>query len=444
MLRRNFLSAATALGGCGLFGQTALAQVMTPAGFGTPAGTVPFGPEVFKARRARVMQALGTGVAVIYGATELVPANALELATQQEDNFAWLTGIVDEPGAVLVLAPEERTVREYLFLPSREPEAERWNIERLPLGAEIERRTGFDRVARVSSMAGTVTTLAERRKKLRFLGPVVPASAPVPPVLELYSKIAQRVLKTETVDDTALLPSLRVVKEPRELALMRKAMDATRAGHLAAMRAAKPGMSERELKAIVENAFRTAGGTGLAYESIVGAGRNAASLHYTGGDGQIRAGSLILIDAAASIGGYACDVTRTFPVDGKFTKAQRAVYDVVLAAQEAAVSRLKAGAYLEDLTEAAKVVIRKAGHIDDFYHGLGHFVGMDVHDAGDTSLPLQAGAVITMEPGIYVQSENFGIRLEDQYLITATGAERMSTGIPRTPDEIEAFMAKRG
>ncbi len=193
---------------------------------------------------------------------------------------------------------------------------------------------------------------------------------------------------------------------------------------------------------MVESAFRAAGGDALSYESIVGAGRNAASLHYTGGEGPIRPGALILIDACASVGGYASDVTRTFPVDGRFTPEQRKDYELVLAAQEAAVAKLRAGAYYEDLSEAAKDVFRRAGRIDDFYHGLGHFVGLRVHDAGDYSKPLPAGAVITIEPGLYVQSANYGIRIEDQYLITATGSERMSSGIPRTVAEIESFMAQ--
>jgi Xaa-Pro aminopeptidase len=259
----------------------------------------------------------------------------------------------------------------------------------------------------------------------------------------LYGKVSQRVPGARTVDETALLPSMRIVKEPRELALMRKAVDATRAGHLAAMRAVRPGMTERALKEIMEAAFRAAGGKGLAYHSIVASGRNAASLHYRGGNGVIAAGDLILIDAAASVGGYACDVTRTFPADGRFTAEQRTTYEVVLAAQEAAAGKLRAGAYYEDVDAAARDVIRKAGHADDFYHGVGHLVGTEVHDAGDTSKPLPAGAVITVEPGIYVQAQNYGIRIEDQYLIGASGAERMSVGIPRTVAEIEAYMAGR-
>ncbi|MBX3566073.1 MAG: aminopeptidase P family protein [Sphingomonas sp.] len=438
MQRRTVLGAALAgVAGAG----TAFAQDLRPSATGTPAGTVPFAPEVFRERRQRVMDAMKTGIAVLYGADEINPGQSEEEASQQIANFAWLTGIVDEPGAILVLAPAERTVREWLLLPSRNQEAERWDIERMPLGDEIERRTGFQKVIRTSGLGGLVTGLAQRNKELRFLGPIVGPTSAVPAVLDLYGKVSQRVPGARTVDDTALLPSMRIVKEPRELALMRKAVDATRAGHLAAMRAVRPGMTERALKEIMEDAFRKAGGTGLAYESIVAAGRNAASLHYRGGNGVIEPGSLVLIDAAASVGGYACDVTRTFPADGRFTATQRETYETVLAAQDAAVKALRAGAYYEDVDAAARAVIRKAGHADDFYHGVGHLVGTEVHDAGDTSKPLPAGAVITVEPGIYVQAQNYGIRIEDQYLITATGNERMSVGIPRTIAEIEGHMA---
>jgi Xaa-Pro aminopeptidase len=433
-------SAAAALGGLAV---AAGAQVLPPAGYATPAGTSPFTPDVYRARRAKLMEQLKTGVAVIYGANAVDSSAPVSPPFFQNGDFAWLTGIVDEPGAILVLAPTERTVKEWLLLPSRDIENERWNQERVPLGSLIEQRTGVQRVMRTSALGGLVAALASRSKELRFLGPIASANAPVPPALELYGKVAQRVPGCALRDDTGVLPRLRCVKEPRELVLMRKAMDATRAGHLAAMRQARPGMPENELRFIVESAFRAAGGTGLAYDSIVGSGRNAASLHYATATGTVHGGELILLDAGASVGGYACDVTRTFPASGRFTPEQKVLYDLVLEAQAAAVSKLKAGAYLEDLSEAAKAVFRKAGRIDEFTHGLGHYVGLDVHDPGDTTLPIPAGSVITMEPGLYLQSANYGIRIEDLYLVTETGAERLSVGVPRTTDEIEAFMAVR-
>jgi Xaa-Pro aminopeptidase len=435
--RRQFMAGAAALA----LAPAADAQLLPGPGFGTPLGTSPFPPEVYRARRAQVMAQLKTGLAVIFGAVPPETAdNTLSAPFMQNGDFAWLTGIRDEPGAVLVLAPGEAVVKEWLLLPSRNVEAERWAAERLPLGSLIEQRTGVQRVLRTSALGGLVTRLAAHAKDLHFLGPIVPADAPVPDVLELYGKIAARVPGTSIRDAAGMLTALRSVKEPRELEWMRKSMVATRAGHMAAMQAVKPGMTERQLRRVLEEGFAAAGGTGLAYNSIVAAGRNAASLHYIAESGPIRDGDLVLIDAAASVDGYACDVTRTFPANGRFTPAQRADYELVLAAQAAAEAVLKAGVSYDAFDEAARQVFRRADRIDDFTHGLGHYVGLDVHDPFDRSKPIPAGAVITIEPGLYVQSDNQGIRIEDQYLVTASGFERMSAGVPRSIAEIEAAM----
>jgi Xaa-Pro aminopeptidase len=439
MERRQFLAGAAAMSL--LPAADAAAQILPGPGFGTPLGTRPFAPEVYRARRARLMAELKTGLAVIHGATAFgAPDNTIAAPFTQNGDFAWLTGISDEPGAVLVLAPGEAVVKEFLFLPSRDVETERWEVERLPLGSLIEQRTGVQRVQRTARLGGVVTQLAPRAKELHFLGPVVSADAPVPAALELYSKVMARVPGTSIRDQSGLLTQMRSVKEPRELEWLNKAMVATRAGHLAAMKAVKPGMTERQLRRVLEEGFANAGGTGLAYNSIVAAGRNAASLHYVAETGPIRDGDLVLIDAAAAVDGYACDVTRTFPANGRFTATQRADYELVLAAQAAAEATLKAGVSYDVFEDAAKQVFRRAGRIDDFIHGLGHYVGLDVHDPFDRSKPIPAGAVITIEPGLYTQSANQGIRIEDQYLVTATGSERMSAGIPRSIAEIEAAM----
>jgi Xaa-Pro aminopeptidase len=289
-----------------------------------------------------------------------------------------------------------------------------------------------------------VTDLAGRHKELHFIGPVVGPDAPVPKVLDLYGKVQQRVPGVKTTDSSKLLAAIRIIKEPRELEMIQRATAATARGHLAGMRAVRPGWTEGQLKDVIEAGFKAGGGDGLAYSSIVGAGRNAFSLHYTGNRGPVRSGDLILVDAGASVGGYATDVTRTYPADGRFTAKQRVDYELVLEAQSAAASKLRAGVYYEDLQEAARDVFRRAGRIDQFTHGLGHHVGLHVHDAADYSQPIPAGAVMTIEPGLYVQDENYGIRIEDMYLVTATGAERMSAGIPHSAAEIEGAMAGRG
>lgn len=434
--RRKLITGAALLAAGG-----ASAQIFPPDGHATPIRTSPFAPEIFQERRQKLMQSLKDGIAVIYGADEHGGGN-VSAPFQQDENFAWLTGIVDEPGAILVLDPAERRFREFLFLSPRDPETERWHIERLPLGAEMSRRTGFDRVHRSITLDSVLTGLTSDHRALHFLGPLVGPSAPAPRELELYGKIQARVPGAHIVDDSALMQSLRQVKEPREIEQTRLAMKATMRGHLAAMRDVRPGWSEQRLKGLIESEFLAGGGEALAYDSIVGSGRNAASLHYRGGQAIIADGDLVLIDAAAAIGGYTTDVTRTFPANGKFTAEQRSVYETVLAAQSAVVAQLKPGAYFDDLNEIAREVIRRAGHIDDFYHGIGHWVGLNVHDVGDYKKPIPAGAIVTVEPGIYVQSANFGIRIEDDYLVTPSGNECLSDAVPRSADAIEAFMAR--
>jgi len=236
---------------------------------------------------------------------------------------------------------------------------------------------------------------------------------------------------------------MRASKEPREIALIRKAIAATEAGLLAAMKQVRVGMTERELKAIIENAFRANGGDGLGFNSITATGRASAVLHYSGNDGVIRDGDLVLCDVGAQVGGYSADITRTFPANGRFTAEQRQVYDTVLAAQEAAAKKLRSGVPYSAAQDAADAVIDSAGQGDAFWHGLGHFVGLDVHDVGDIRAPLPENAVVTLEPGIYLPERGFGVRIEDDFVVTKSGAEHMSTGTPRRTEEIEALMSAR-
>lgn len=404
--------------------------------FGSPAGTSPFPPEVYRERRQRLMAEMKDGVGIVYAAASV---DLSAPVAGQDSDFSYLTGIQDEAGAALVLAPTERTHREFLFLASRDPEAERYEGIRLPLNQSLRERTGFERLGRTNRLGRTVVDLASRSGQLHYFGPLADPEAPVPRALDLYGKVAARVPGTRIVNSHALLRRMRMAKEPRELELIRRAIAATERGLRAGIRAARPGMREFELRSIIESEFRAAGARGLAFPSIVATGPNSAVLHYTGSDAEIRAGDLILCDVGAAAGGYAADITRTFPVDGGFTAEQRRVYDTVLAAQEKALSTLRAGAVYEDVQESAREVIRSAGHIDDFWHGLGHFVGLDVHDSGDYSAPLPAGAVITVEPGIYLPDRGFGIRIEDDYLVTERGHEHLSKGVPRRAEDIEAL-----
>ena len=277
---------------------------------------------------------------------------------------------------------------------------------------------------------------------MRYLGALVSPDAAVPRELDLYSKVSARVPGTSTINNAGLIREMREAKEPRELELMRKAIAATEVGMRAAMQAARPGMTELQLRVIIEDGFRRAGTNRLAFPSIVGVARNSTVLHYQDGDQVIRPGDLILCDIGAEVDYYASDVTRTFPVNGRFTPEQRGIYETVLAAQDAGASKLRAGVVYDEAQVAANEVMDRAGHRDDFWHGLGHFVGLDVHDVGDYAKPLPANAVVTIEPGIYLPDREIGVRIEDDYLITATGTENMSRSIPRTVAEIEAAMAR--
>jgi Xaa-Pro aminopeptidase len=438
--RRVFLASAAA---SGLVSSRGLAQASSPRRYGYPAGTRPFAPDVYRDRRRRLMERMKSGVAVVYGPAAVDRGATGAPIDRAGSDFAYLTGIVDEGGGALLLAPGERTYREFLFLPNVDPESDRWEGTRLLLGGELRRRTGFEKVSRIGGLGPTLAQTAARSGEMRYIGPLASPDAAVPRELELYGRVAARVPGTRIVNNHGLVHAMRLVKEPRELELMRKAIAATGRGMLAAMRAARPGMKEFELKAIIENEFRAAGARGLAFPSIVGVARNSAVLHYMGGDNEIRSGDLILADIGAEYDHYAADITRTFPVDGRFTPEQRGVYDTVLAAQSAAAAKLRAGAVYEALSRAATDVIEAAGHRDDFWHGLGHFVGLDVHDVGDYAQPLPAGAVLTIEPGIYLPHRDFGVRIEDEYLVTASGNEHLSRAVPRTVAEIEAAMAAR-
>jgi Xaa-Pro aminopeptidase len=437
--RRCFMTAAGAA--TALASTPGFAQVADDRLYGYPGIVRPFTTDVYRERRARLMAQMKDGVAVVYGPREINLGSNTAPIDGAASDFFYLTGIRDVAGAAILLAPGER-YREVLFLPNRNPDTDRYEGVSLPIGGEVRRRTGFERVTRIGGLGPALIEIAARAGKMRYLGPLVSPDAAVPRELELYGKVAARAPGTSTVNNSGLIRAMRTAKEPREIELIRKAIAATAVGMRAAMQAARPGMTEEQLRIVIEDGFRRAGTNRLAFPTIVGVARNSTVLHYQDGNNVIRAGDLILCDIGAEVDYYAADVTRTFPVDGRFTPEQRGIYETVLAAQEAAASRLRAGAVYDDAQVAANQVMDRAGHRDDFWHGLGHFVGLDVHDVGDYAKPLPAGAVVTIEPGIYLPERQIGVRIEDDFLITATGAENMSRAIPRTVAEVEAAMRR--
>jgi Xaa-Pro aminopeptidase len=247
-----------------------------------------------------------------------------------------------------------------------------------------------------------------------------------------------------------LVDSMRLVKDADEIARMRKAIDISAAGQVAAMQAVRPGVWEYEIEAALEAAFRRNGADRLGYPSIVGSGPNSTTLHYDVNRRQTRDGDLVVVDAGAEWGQYTADVTRTFPVNGKFTPRQKGIYDLVLATQQAAFDSTRPGATVAQLNRIAREYMRAhsgtlcGGQSCDAYfiHGLGHWLGMDVHDVGDYGTPLRPGMVLTLEPGIYLPAESLGVRIEDDVLVTATGAEWLSARAPKTTTDVERLMKR--
>lgn len=389
---------------------------------------------VYQARRQKLQDALGGCVALL--AAEGETAGVTE-DYRQDSDFLWLTGL-NESGAWLLLAPRAKYDRTTLFLRPRDPERERWTGPREPLSPALKARYGVDKIQR-----GTPDRAA--------LGAALGAEcvAIVAPASELKDERRDVVLSHQLAKAYGLkleykrdlLARLREAHGSEELALMERAIAITRAGHEAAARGTVGGVSERDVQTQIEYAFFSQGATGLSYSSIVGSGSNGAVLHWDQNSRMLKDGDLVVVDAAAEYGRYASDITRTYPVSGKFTEEQAKVYRAVYQAQEDVFAAIKPGASMADLQKAAEASLDRAGYLEAFIHGFGHFVGLDVHDAGRYDLPLPVGAVFTVEPGVYLPERGFGVRIEDEVLVTEGGYRLLSKDIPRKLEEVEAWVA---
>ena len=397
--------------------------------------------DVFMARRQALMASLDGRVAVLYGA-ESHGGGVVEELFVQESNFYYLTGI-SEPGAALILAPGEKRYKEILYLQPRDPDDENWNGRRAPLGDALEKATGFPEVRRIGRLGGDLTDMLQRSRKAAFLGPIVSATAPVPPALDVLQQAQSRVPGTNLENMADLVPEMRRVKTDYEIERIQKAVDITGKGLVAAMQAVRPGLQEFQLQSIVDHTYEMEGAQFLGFSTILAWGPNATVLHYTKNDEVIADSGLVLIDTGAAWEHYSADVTRTIPVSGKFSDREKELYELVLKASDAAIKKVQVGAYNhDDVHLTAKAILDEAGYGEYFIHGTGHFVGLDVHDAGNYDLPYKPGVVVTVEPGIYIPEEGIGIRIEDVVLVTKDGPVVLSRNIPRTVAEIEATMAK--
>jgi Xaa-Pro aminopeptidase len=391
-------------------------------------------PAVYRDRRERVMRELDGCVAVLGARGEM---SGVTEDYRQDGNFLWLTGL-NEGEAWVLLAPRAKYDRTVLFLRPRDPERERWTGPRDPLSPALLERYGVDRVLRGRPDRSAVAA-AMGTDCVAVIAPVDDVKDERPDAL--LSRQVAGALGLKLVYKRDLLARLRATHEPAEVALMEKAIDITRAGHEAAARATVAGVTERDVQTKIEYAFFSNGATGLSYSSIVGSGPNGAVLHWDHNDRPLRSGDLVVIDAAADYGRYASDITRTYPVSGKFTDEQARVYRAVYQAQEDIFAAIKPGVSMADLQKVAEASLKRAGYLEAFIHGFGHFVGLDVHDAGRYDLPLPVGAIFTVEPGVYLPDRGFGVRIEDEVMVTETGYRHLSSKIPRKLEDVEAWVA---
>ena len=421
-------------------------------------------------RRARLAATLGDGIAIVATAPE-VPRNRDSHYPYRHDSyFYWLTGF-KEPEAVVVIVGGD-TPQSILFCRDKDESREIWDGFRYgPDAARVE--FGFDAAYSINELDARLPELMGNRERLAYaVGENAAWDARVIGWLNaVRAQSRQGVLAPgEIVDVRHALDEMRLIKDAHELALMRRAADISTGAHRMAMRVARPGVHEYEIEAELLSAFRRGGAEAPAYNSIVASGANACVLHYVFNNRPLADGDLLLIDAGAEFGSYAADITRTFPVNGRFTAAQKDAYEVVLAAQEAAIAEVRPDRHWNAPHEAAVRVLTRGmvdlglleGSVDGliesnaysrFYmHRTGHWLGLDVHDAGEYKIDgvwraLRPGMTLTVEPGLYIRPaddvpaafHNIGIRIEDDVVVTDSGAEVL-TSPPRSVAEIEAWM----
>src|SRR5258705_5807013 len=413
-------------------------------------------------------------VAIIPSAREATRSNDTQYRFRQDSDFFYLTGF-EEPDSIAVIRPSHET-KYTLFVRPRDPEREIWDGRRAGVeGAKSE--FGANESFPTSEFDGKLQDILDGAEKLYYrLGVNSDLDDTIiRQIARMRSLNRKPIHPPETIIDPAtIVHEMRVLKSAEEIELMQRAADIAAEAHVEAMKAVRPGMQEYQVEALIEQIFRQKGASAPAYTSIVGAGANATVLHYINNDGELHDGELLLVDAGAEYKGYASDITRTFPINGRFTKAQREIYDLVLETQMSCVEMVRPGVThdelkthsVEMLTEGMvklgllkgepEELIKEEKYKQIYMHGLGHLLGIDVHDVGiyyydKQSRALEPGVVMTVEPGIYVAPDTKGIpeqylgisvRIEDDVLCTANGPQVLTTGVPKNADAIEALMAK--
>ncbi|HZQ69237.1 MAG TPA: aminopeptidase P N-terminal domain-containing protein [Terriglobales bacterium] len=420
---------------------------------------------VYHSRRQNLASKLDGGVALIFASVEAEGPNDL-YGFRQDDNFYYLTGQTEPGGVVLIAAATEakasataRPYTEILYLPAHNLAQERWTGPKLgPENPDAAKLTGFDRIEVLDNLRADLSRMLAQARSAIYTD--VPAPGEVSnssTSIEWLKRANAFPLGVSLQDIRPLLASLRTYKDSGEIGLILKASDASAAAHLAALHSVKPGMTEREISALLQYEWGKRGCERPAYSPIVGSGFNSTVLHYSEDSGAIRSGDLVVIDAAGEYSMYASDITRTMPASGKFTARQREIYDVVLGAQQAAIKAFQSGKSnlrrggANSLYQVALDYINSHGKDlhgqplgQYFIHGLSHYVGLNVHDAGNYEVPVGPGMVFTIEPGIYIPEEKLGVRIEDIFYVDGDGKLiNLTASLPHTADEVEQAMAGR-
>jgi Xaa-Pro aminopeptidase len=411
----------------------------------------------YRARRQALTAKTKGAMVLLFAPPEAEGPNDL-YGYRPDDNFFYLSGW-SEPGAGLLITggSPDRPYTEILFLPGHNPAQERWTGPKLgPENPNATMTTGFDRVEEIDNLRSELVRLLPARSAAVYTDVAAEEkSSHSQAAIDWLRRANAFPVSVSFHDVRPLLASLRTYKDAGELDRIRKATDASMAGHVAAMRALKPGITERELSALLQYEWGKRGCARPSYAPIVGAGFNSTVLHYSDDSGVAQAGDVVVIDAAGEYSMYASDITRTLPVNGKFTARQREIYDIVLGAQQAAINAFQSGKshlashHADSLYEVALNYINSHGKDlhgqplgQYFIHGLGHYVGLNVHDEGDYEAPVAPGMVFTIEPGIYIPEEKLGVRIEDIFYVEKDGRLiNLTSTLPHTADEVEHAMS---
>ncbi len=425
--------------------------------------------------RKAFIEKMGSGGVAIFASAPTAKWNHdTEYLYRPDPNFYYLTGF-EEPESICVIAPDHPKYQYILFVRPKDKQAEIWNGKRVGV-KDAQKRYGADKAYPIGKFSEKIGKYLQGAERLYYtLGSNEDVDTEI---LSLFTQSVRSRIRSgkgfdTLVDPSPILSELRLIKNETELQYLQMATEITVAGHVAAMKAVRPGMYEYDLEALVESTFRMNGAGGAAFPTIVASGSNATILHYTTNDRQIEDETLVLIDAGAEYSRYCGDVTRTFPANGTFTEAQREIYQLVLDAHYAIIDGIRPGVSIDEphqksielLTESmlslgllkgkAEKLIEKEKYKQFYMYRIGHMLGLDVHDVNCVREPdgefktFQPGMVMTIEPGLYVADDTknvppaylgIGVRIEDDILVTESGCEVLTDGVPKEIDEVEALV----